>query len=231
MKNMIKKLSRIKQGAYSGWNVQISSDKVRLYESGPGPYILNALGAMATGYLMRYDVLGYNIYFIYLAILLSICFFISHGYVSIDRWTVINILLKRKDLDLKNPELDKLVIRSARFAICAKWLILQVKPIWIILGLILGYNLMGYPRQVEKNIFDLIRGPLEELEKNNKYIKELTILTKGIKEGGITYDGMKINTIEIIKELDKQKADMVKSNCNLNGEIVDILKSNCIKKK
>lgn len=42
---------------------------------------------------------------------------------------------------------------------------------------------------------------------------------------------MKINTIEIIKEIEKQKADLVKSNCKLSGEIVDILKSNLIKKK
>jgi hypothetical protein len=129
MKNMIKKLSRIKYGAYLGWNVQNTSAKVKIYESGPLASILNILGVMATGYLTRYNVLGYNIYFIYLAIFLSICFFISHGYVSIDRWTVIKNLLKHEDLDLKNPELDKLLIRSARFAICVKGLMIQVRPI------------------------------------------------------------------------------------------------------
>lgn len=223
-------LTRIKKGASLGWNTTNRSKEIAKYESSILAYIINISGAIATGYLLRYNVLGYDIYLIYLAIFIAICHFLSHGLVSIDRWIVINNLLKHKDFDLKNPELDQLEIRSARFAICAKALILQIKPLWTILGLILGYNLTEKPPKVEEKIIDLIKSPFSEIEKNNKDIKEITKLIKTVAEWGTTDDCMKKDAFEIIKELDKQKADMVKSNCNLREEILDRLKSNCIKK-
>ena len=228
---MIKKLGQLLYGVSFGWNHECTTAHVKTYKSSLRFSILNILGAMAGGYLMKYNVLGYNIYFFYLAIFLFTCFFISHVYITIYNCTVINNILKHKDFDLKNPESDMLGTRYARFAVRAKALTPQIKPIWTIVGLILGYNLIQTPPQVEKNILDLIISPFEELEKNNKYIKKLTILTEALTERGITDDCMKINTIEKIKELEKQKADLVKSNYKLSGEIVDILKSNLIKKK
>lgn len=228
---MMNILSRLNKGATMGLNIQWITLDLQIYNSSPILHILNALGIMAGGYLLRYDILGYNIYLYYLAIFLFTCFFISHVYIAIDKWIGLNNRLNGEDFDLKNPNSDKLVIRTARFVARVKALTPQIRPLWTIVCLILGCYLIQTPPQVEKKIIYLIISLLEELEKNNKYIKELTILTKGLTEWGITDDCMKRYTIEVIKEIDKQKADLVKSNCNLNEEIVDILKSNLIKKK
>lgn len=217
-------MNRINNGVTKGWNLPNTSPDVKKYESGPFISILNALGAIATGYLMRYYVLGYNIYLIYIAIFIALWFFISHIYVTIDRFKAINNLLKNKELDIKNPELDQLVVRSARFAIWARVLILQIKPLWIIVGLIVGYNTVIEKAPEVERILDLIRGPFSEIEKNNKDIKELRKLIKAAAEWGITDNSMKKDAIEVIKQLEKEKADIVKSNCKLMGEIVYLLK-------
>lgn len=228
---MIKILSRLYKGVTMGLNIPWTTTHLQIYNSSLKFYILNALGIMAGGYLLRYDVLGYNIYLFYLAIFLFTSFLISQVCVAIEKCAGINNLLKGKDYDLKNPNLDKLVIRIARLTVYAKALTPQIRPFWTVVCLILGCYLIQNPPQVEKNILYLIISILEEREKNNKDIEELTNLTKDLTECGITDDCEKINAIERIKEIDKQKADLVKSNCNLNEEIVDILKSNLIKKK
>lgn len=231
MKNNKTILSRIKKGAKLGWIISTTSEKIIKYESGPLVYILKILATISTGYLMRYNVFGYNSYLICLAILITVCFFISHLYVSIDRWILIYKTLKNNKLDIKDPQLDQLVIRSARFTICAKGLSVQIRPLWILLGIILGFNLTEKVHPVEEKIIDLIKSPWSKIENNNKDIKELTKLINAVSEWGSMDDCMKKDAFEIIKELDKRKADMLKSNYKLTGKIVDILKSNCFKKK
>ena len=188
---------------------------------------------MSGGYLMRYHILGYNVYLFYLAIFLFTCFLFSNAFIAAEKWAGVNNL-KNKELDLNNPDLDKLEVRTTRFVVRVKALTPEIKSVWTIVWIILGYCLISLPSppplpDVENINFDLIKSLLEKREEINKEIKELTTLTKDLTECGITDDCMKIDTIERIKEIDKQKADLVKSNCNLNKEIVDIFKSNHIK--
>lgn len=125
---MIKILSKINKGVTMGLNTPWTTLRLHIYNTSLTFHILNGLGIMAGGYLLRYDILGYNIYLYYLAIFLFTCFFISHIYIAIEKCAGINNLLKKKDSDLNDPNIDKLVLRIARLTVYVKALTPEIKP-------------------------------------------------------------------------------------------------------
>ena len=84
---------------------------------------------------------------------------------------------------------------------------------------------------VEKKIYDLIKNPVWDIEKNNKEIKELTEIIDKVSKWSSTDNAIKSDAYEIINELNKQKAEVVKTNSKLSEEITDLLKSNPFKKQ
>ena len=124
---MIKILSRLYEGVTMGLNIPLATPRLAFYNTSLKFYILNALGIMASGYLLRYHVLGYNIYLYYLAIFLFTCFLFSNVFIALEKWVAIDKLFEDNEY-LKNPDLDKLVKRIARFVVRVKAITPQIKP-------------------------------------------------------------------------------------------------------
>ena len=245
--------SRVWAGVKLGWTTPNLPQKVRDFQINPLIRILRVLGGISILYLLSNKAYIYNEYLLYLAIFFCVSFFIYHLYISVHRVIFIYRTLKSEKLDIKNSPLDKLARLSARLILCAKGVCDQAQPVGVAMGIMLGIDtaleksehkaifgpILGsmfktiLPRdeQVEKKISDLIKSPVWDIEKNNKEIKELTDMIDKVSKWSTTDNAIKSDAFKIIHELNKQKAEIVKNNSKLSGEIADLLKSNPFKKQ
>ena len=246
-------LSRIWTGLKLGWNTPTLPQNIIDFQMNPLIRILRVLGGISTLYLLSNKSSNYNVFFLYLAIFFSVTFFIYNSYISVHRVRFMYRTLKSDKLDIRNSPLDHLARLSARLLLCAKGVCDQAQPVGVAMGIMLGVDtalekadhkaifgpilgaalktMLPKDEQVEKTITDLIKRPVSDIGRNNKDIKELTDIIDSISNWSTTDNTIKSDASEIIKELNRQKADMLKNNSKLSAEVADLLKSNPFNKK
>lgn len=241
-------LSRLWTGLKLGWSTPTLPQNIIDFQMYPLIRILRVLGGISTLYLLSNKASYYNVFFLYLAIFFTFLFFIYHSYISVHRVRFIYRTLKSNKLDIKNSPLDHLARLSARLILCAKGICDQAQPVGVAMGIMLGVDtalekanhkaifgpilgsalktVLPKDEEVEKRIIDLIKNPVSDIEKNNKDIKEITDMIDGVSKWSDTDEAIKGDASEIINELSKQKAEMLKNNSKISAEVTDLLKSN-----
>lgn len=141
---------------------------------------------------------------------------------------------------------------SSRLILCAKGICDQAQPVGVAMGIMLGVDtalekadqkvifgpLIGSAlktvlpnNEVKQKTSDLIKGPVSEIDKNNKEIAELKSIIDNVSKWSSSDPDMKNNASEVISELNKHKSEILKKNSNLQNQVMKLLKSDPFSKK
>jgi hypothetical protein len=133
-------LQRTLIGIKKGLFTPTLPEKILTFQKNPFIRIFRVLGGLSFIGLLGGSYLKLKGFFLYIAFLLAIMFFIYHIYISIQRYKHIKMLLKSNKLDIYNSPFDKYGTVLGKWILCVKGLCENSGAVSLGLGLRLGVD-------------------------------------------------------------------------------------------
>lgn len=132
--------NRLKVGIKKGWTQPTLPDHLIKLQLNPLIRIFRVLGGISLLLILSKKINYFSSLFFYIAFLIVILYSFYLFYITFYRIKHIKMILKNKDLEIRNSPLDKFATYAGKLIFCAKGACDTVAPIGVVLGIMAGFD-------------------------------------------------------------------------------------------